>query len=217
MNVESPLKGWPRTRPLKSQTGFSVRARHLTPRRAKFTDGICVLINLSGIALIYLFMIHMRDGDGPKFFIVIAATIGFCVVMSKSRHFWGRLLFGTTTTIKFTPEQISIKGLMRFRNYDRTLPHEFNFEIHENAEREQEQEFEKRKKLKKLFRQSFHIILRYAGQRVEVADVYGKKEAEALLVRLQLLDQLMNAARGEHGAPVLSEPDVQYGERPEAG
>lgn len=228
MRMESPLKGWPPTRKLRGQTGFRVRARHLTAQRAKFTDIICGFINLGGVALSFLMFSIEPLANGWGLFTAIAVIIGLCTVTWRSRHVWGRSFFGKTTIFEFTPERIRIKGVIRFRNYDRTLPHEFNYEIHEKAEQEQDKEIETKQmaaregkeelpKADKYFRQSFHIIFRYAGQRVDVASVFGKKQAEALLVRLQLLDQLMDAARGETGAPVLSEPSMQYGERPEAG
>lgn len=69
----------------------------------------------------------------------------------------------------------------------------------------------------KYYRRSFNIVLRYAGQRVDVASIFAKKQAEALLVRLQLFDQMMDAARGDAAAPAWSEPATQYGHRPEAG
>ena len=228
MRVESPLKGWPPTRKL-GQAGFRVRARHLTPQRAKFTDIIGSLASLGGLVLFFWILSIEQFADGRGLFTAIAVIIGLCVVMWFSRRVWGRFFFGKTTTVEFTPERIRIKGMIRFRNYDRTLPHEFDFEIHDKAEREQDEEIETKQKaawegkkelpkVEKYFRQSFYVILRYAGQRVDVACVFGKKHAEALLVRLQLLDQLMDAARGETGgAPVFAEADKQYGERPEAG
>lgn len=228
MRVESPLKGWPPTRPLRRQAGFLVEARHLTPQRAKFTDAIGGLINLGGVVLFFWMLSAEAFVSGEEIFTAIAVIIGLCIVVWRSRRGWGRSFFGKTTIIEFTPDRIRIKGGMRFLNYDRTLPHEFNFEIHDKAEEEEHEEIAtKRKaamegkkelpKVEKFFRQSFHVILRYAGQRVDVASVFGKRDAEALLVRLQLLDQMMDAARGDSTTPVYAEADKQYGERPEAG
>ncbi len=217
MDVESPLKGWPSTRPLKGQTGFRVRARHLTPRRVKFTNKFCYLMNL-GSFFLFFWLVNVKIlVTDEELYIGFGAVITGCIFLWVTRRIWGRFFFGKTTIVEFTPERIRLKGFTGFKNYDRALPHEFNFEIHKNAEKEEEREIEQRKKIDKYFRRSFHIIFRYAGQRVDVADVFGRKDSEALLVRLQLLDQLMDAARGDSTTPAFAEPDKQYGERPEAG
>lgn len=224
MDVESPLKGWPQTEPLKGQAGYRVRARHLTPQRVKFMNKFCYLMNL-GSFILFFWVINVKIlVTDEELYIGFGAVTAVCVFLWATRRHWGRVIFGKTTIIEFMPERIRIKGYTGFKNYDRTLPHEFDYRIHEKAEQEHEQEIEKRRdaakkgkelNAEKYFRQSFHVILRYAGQRVDVADIFGRKQAEALLVRLQLLDQFMDAARGEPGSPAFSEPSTQYGERPE--
>ncbi len=228
MTTESPLKGWPPTSPLNDGAGFRVRARHMTPQRAKVTDTIGGLFNLAALGLAGWLFFGQKITEGRELLMVVGVIIGVCAVVWWTRRLWGLLFLGKTTIVEFAPDAIGIKRMMRFRTYDRKLPHEFEFTIHDEAEREHEDAEEQRVKAdregkkelpkpEKYFRDSFHIILRYAGQRIDVADVFGKKQAEALLVRLQLLDKLMDAARGDATTPVFAEPDMQYGERPEAG
>lgn len=226
--VESPISGWPRTVPLDGQVGYRVRAKYLTPLRARLIDNFVCLSGVGCVIFVvwaYNSLPYFADWNVWALF---ASVFVPWFALLVTRFSWGRLLFGKVTIIEFTPELIRIKRLLRFRNYDRSLPHGFDCKIHDKAEWEQERELElkeqaaaeKKKKVPqpvKYFRRSFHVILRYVGQRVDVASVFGQKQAEGILARLQLLDQLMDAQRGESRAHGLADPNRQYGERPEAG
>lgn len=53
-----------------------------------------------------------------------------------------------------------------------------------------------------------------------VSSVYFRHKSpqvRCVSVRLHLLDQSMDPARGETATPAFAEPDFQYGERPEEG
>ena len=226
MDVESPLKGWPPTSQLQGQPGFRIEARHLTARRANFTDYVCGFVNLGALILLGWLFFSQHLTGGQPFLIAFGIFLAFCFLTWGTRRIWGTALFGKMTIVQFEPARIMLMTHGAFRNYDAKLPHEFDFRIHDEAEKEQERAIEKYQRAQrqgnefkdeKYFRNSFHIIFRYAGQRIDVADVYERKPAEALLVRLQLLDQLMSAARGDTTTPVYAESDQQYGERPDAG
>lgn len=218
MKVESPVKGWPKTKPLKGGVGWRLKARYLTPQRARLTNSFTGIVILGGIIFLGWSFGEKQYSSAQEFFTMAGIFLLGVILMLVTQRFWSRLIFGKTTTMEFMPDKIRIKGIVGFKNYDRNLPHEFDFRLHDDAEKEQEQEQRLRKRQEKYFRQSFHIILRYAGQRIDVASVYGRKHAEALLVRLQLLDQLMDAARNVGGAsPAYSNSDKQYGNRPKAG
>ena len=228
MRTESPLKGWPKTKPLHdkegNELGFRVRAKYLTPGRAKFSETLIHLISACALIAYIWAMVAERLGGWQENLTVGAAWVVMGSLLFASRFALGRFFFGKVTKLEFLPDTIRIKNGFRFRNYKRTLPHAFDIAIHDRAEDEENAEREAAIKNKdneserrKFYRRGFHVIFRYAGQRVDVASVYGRKEAEALLVRLQLLDQLMDAASGDVSSPVFAEPDKQYGARPEAG
>ena len=221
MRMENPLSGWPKTKPLKGKIGYRVRAKYLTPLRAKWTDNVFGILCIGCLGLIlwgFATDSYVKGGALEGYAVVL--FVGWVLVGSAVmalRYRIGRRFFGKRTAIEFHPDTIRIKSGMRYKNYDRGLPHAFDYSIHDKALQEEEQEFESRQKKGKYYRNAFHIVLRYAGQRVDVASVFGKKHAEALLVRLQLLDQMMDAARGDVASAALSEPATLYGERPEAG
>jgi len=232
MKVENPVSGWPPTQPLKEGVGFRVTAKHLTPLRAQWFDFLGVIV-LFGLFVLYWWGAAVEayseggalEGYGEFLLGLWVVTLFTGGAMRRRLAQW---LFGKTKVIEFAPDVLRIKGFRGFKNYDRMLPHEFTYDIHEKAEEEEiadaiarhEAQIEGKKKLpqkERYYRDSYHIVLRYAGQRVDVATVTGKKWAEALLVRLQLLDQMMDAARGEIGGKAMAEPATQYGERPDAG
>lgn len=227
MKTESPLKGWPKTTKLEDGSGYRIRARYLSPERIRLIELVCMFLILSFVSGCVYWAV---DADPKVRNEQEGSAMGLVMILSAftfaTHRLWGRLFFGNVTTIEFRPNQIRIKnGLRGFRNYDRNFPHEFDYTIHDKAEDEYEREDKARREGKrkgsmfqKLFRRSFHVVLRYAGQRVDVASIYGKKHAEALLVRLQLVDELMDAmTKRAAGAPQFAEPDKQYGQRPAAG
>jgi hypothetical protein len=229
MKVEDPLKGWPATKPLTGTGGFRVNAKHLTPGRLKLTDIVIFIVLPGSLGLFLGAVLDSSNPNASAYFMPgsIAWIVG-ALSLGIGRKAVGTWLFGKTAVIEFQPDMLRIRGLLGFKNYNRMLPHEFTIETHENAEWEAKQEVKAQYKAQRAgrvelpdktpyFRDAFVVVLRYAGQRVPVATVCGRKRAEALLVRLQLLDQVMDAARGEIGAPVAAEPGKQYGERPEAG
>lgn len=230
LRKESPLKGWPRTRPTKKGDGFRVRAVYMTPGRVKFAENAASFVIFLGFAAWCWAFLSERLVGEP---LVVAGV----VYLALSSLLWairiplGQLLFGKITKLEFLPDAIRIKNGLFFRNYDRALPHEFDVTVHDKAEEEQEREIEAyykdsqkkknqgdshEKARRKFYRKSFHVIMRYAGQRVNVADVYGKNRAEALVVRLQLLDQLMEALRGDPTTSQFADTEQQYGARPAA-
>ena len=228
MRTENPLSGWPTTKPLRKKPGYRVTAKYLTPERAKITDLAAKAIVAGGVVMLGWSYINKQFASSDEFFVVAGVIGAICAWVWFRRYKFGRSYFGKVSTVQFRPETIRIKGGMGFKNYDRGLPHEFDYSIHDKAEWEEEKEIEARQnaaregkkeppKKGKYYRRSFHVVLRYAGQRVDVAAVFGKKDAEALLMRLQLLDQMMDAAKGDIGEPAFAEPATQYGERPEAG
>lgn len=220
--MENPLRGWPRTRPLRKEPGFKIVARYLTPNGAKFTDIVGGLL-LTGLFVLIFAAPGMLKIPNDKAWYVAGAIVAIMVALWMSRYAWGRILFGGVAVLQFLPDTIRIRSGFRYRNYDRNLPHEFTVSPHDKSQDEEDLEVRGLRKgtvkggMIKYYRQSYHVTLRYAGQRVDIASVFRKPKAEAFLVRLQLLDQLMDAERGESTASPFAEAETQYGERPAAG
>lgn len=226
MRVEDPLSGWPPTKPLEGEEGYRVKARHFTPKGAEWTDVLTILaIAIVIFAVIWTAMFGMYD-TGMAYFGAALVALAFGIVMWTGRYRIFRPFLGKTARIEVRPEVIRLGRLFSYKNYDRRLPHAFDYTIHDRAEWEAEKDADAQQKAAaqkktggraRYYRRSYHIVLRYAGQRIDVASVFGKSSAEALLTRLQLLDAMMDAATGEATGPVRPEPAMQYGRRPEAG
>lgn len=228
--VEKLFSGWPDTK--FNKNGVRISARYFTPGRKKFADYVAALLGLAGMGLgAYL---GSENGNENEFFIgfFTGTFVGILFGFLLGNYFKKR------TEIEFTPEVIRVPSGFGFKNYDRNVPHGFNAVLHEKAQAEEEAEINERyeKEAKyarqgrqtprihrkdKYYRNSYHVFMEYLGERVYLADVFEKKKAEALLVRLQGVDQVMQA--GEQAMPPHSgqgrgerskEPASPFGERP---
>lgn len=225
MRTENPLSGWPPTRPLRKNAGYRVEARHLTPGRAKLADLLAMLIGLAVIALAVIAAFDGAFQTDYEIYVAIGVVTVFLVVIWGYSHRIALSLFGKTTRIEVRPDVIRIGGPFGYTNYDRGIWHNFECVVHDEAREEAEyaervaRQAERQTKapaaVPKYYRDSWHVILRYDGRRVDITTVLGKRKAEDLLTRLHQLDRLMDAARGEITGRVRPEPQEQYGPRPE--
>lgn len=230
MRTESPLAGRPKTTRLWGKPGFRVVARYLTPTHAKIIDFIVGALVFVGGFFVLVSVTQERDFVAGILVAVFVWMIPVAVLHMLGVFRWfGREFFGSTRMLEFTPEAIRVRGLLGFKNYDRRWQHEFDCTTHEKAQEEEEEEvFErqmealkgkKQKKIvrsKKYYRNSYQIVLRYAGQRVDIASVFGRKDAEAILTRLQVLDAELDSLLAQTSGSGVSGSD-QYGRRPDAG
>jgi hypothetical protein len=226
MRVEDPLDTWPPTSPL-DEDGFLVEAPHLTPDRARLVGILEKLASFAVLAAAVWVAFTEATVETTADFIWVGVTV--LIVWVVATIIIRRLMrrrFSKTARIEVRPDVIRIGGSGGYKNYARDVPHTFELAIHDEAQDEAEhaqrteEEYRRRGEsfeVMKFYRESWHVILRYAGPRVDVATVYGKREAEALFARLQLLDEMMDAARGEIGGPNRPAPARQYGPRPETG
>ena len=227
MRTENPLSGWPPTRPLRKHPGYRVEARHLTPGRASLADLLAVLTGLGILAVVVIAAIDGAFETDQELYVAFGVAMVLFVVLNGYRHRIALSLFGKTARIEVRPDVIRIGGPFGYKNYDRSVWHSFECVIHDEAQEEAERaervvrQAERQKKepatVPKYYRDSWHVILRYGGRRVDIATVYGKRKAEDLLTRLHLLDELMDAAQGEIAGRVRPEPEKQYGPRPGVG
>jgi len=211
--VEKLFSGWPDTKINKN--GVRISAQYFTPGRKQFAETVKGLFCVTGMVLgAYL---GKKNGTDNEFF--IGLTTGTFV-----GYFIGFLLgnfLKKRTEIEFTPEVIRVPSGLGFKNYDRKVRHGFNLELHEEAQREAEREADAQIRRKKYYRDAYHVFMDYLGERVYLADVYKRKKAEALLIRLQGVDQVMQAGEqamtshsGEGRGEGSKEPTSSFGERP---
>ena len=228
--VEKLFSGWPDTK--FNKNGVRISAQYFTPGRKQFAEIVAALFGLAGMGLGFYSGMDNETGEQALTGALIGAFVG---------SVFGLLLgtcFKKRTEIEFTPEVIRVPSGFGFKNYDRNLPHGFNAVLHEKAQVEEEAEINERyeKEVKyarqgrqapkmhrrgKYYRNSYHVFMEYLGERIYLADVFEKKKAEALLVRLQGVDQFMKSGEqamaphsGQGRGERSKEPASPFGERP---
>lgn len=209
---QNPLHGQPRTKESRDKSGhplFIVEISELTPRRAKIRDEINELAG--GLLLIFGLIVVLGSG----FNLIAGAIFGVQALLV----YW---VFASTVTfllkketrIELTSDAIKLPGLIRNRHYARNMEHSFQLLAHDKTLEEQlkhdleiREASTKGKVLQKkaYFGLSFHVVLVYAGHRVDVAEVYGIKEAGAIIDRLvycdRVIDQALNMGGGVKPEP----------------
>ena len=122
----------------------------------------------------------------------------------------------------FTSEKFLVRRLVGWKTYDRQLPHKFLLLPHDHAQREREKhDLEVRKAQargkivapRRYYQESFHVCLNYAGHRVDILTVFDRKDAAAVLARLQACDETVDVQvrNGNGGA---FRPEDQWGIHP---
>lgn len=183
--VERLFGSWPPTEINKNKV--RIKADFFTPGRKSAADGFQGLLGLAGAY--FGFVAAEKEGQNPLVGGGIGAVIGAWIGEQAKNN------FKKTLEVEFNPDFIRIPSGWGFKNYDLKQQHGFNMELHELAEGEQETEEDERYKKggthrkPKLYRNSFNVFMEFFGERIYLAEVYDKKLAQALLLRLQGVDQ----------------------------
>ena len=123
-----------------------------------------------------------------------------------------------------TAEEFRFRGWAGWRSFDRKLQHRFALILHDKARRERDRhELEERKaqqskkiiKKRRYYQESYHLAFEYVGQRNDVATIYGRPEAQAVLARLKGVDEVMTAHANRGGGTPLR-PQQEWVEQPGA-
>ncbi|MCY1435316.1 hypothetical protein D9M71_514060 [compost metagenome] len=169
----------------------------LTPFTAKLADGISSVL---GFGLLMVSMATLPDWRHPELPVLVVA-IGGALVSGWALHFVARKTFRITYQIELDLESIGVRRLRGWESFDRRLAHRFLLLPHDRAERERRRnDLATREAAANgqvvqkpiYYGDSFHVVLEYAGHRIDVLSVYGRKQAESILARLQYCDQLLD-------------------------
>lgn len=209
---QNPLRGQPRTRQSSDKHGhpcFFVSINELTARRAKARDDMNDLAG--GLLLILGLLVVLGTGlnviAGAMFGVLALLVYWIFAAIITS-------LFKKATSVELHADAINLPGLVRARRYARNMEHSFQLLTHDETFEEQlKHDLEIRnaaasgKVLQKTayFGQSYHVVLVYAGHRVDIAEVYGIKEAGAIIDRLNYCDRVLDQALNMGGG-VKPEP-----------
>jgi hypothetical protein len=127
-----------------------------------------------------------------------------------------------TTTCDITADTFRINGMLWWKTYNRHLPHRFAILEHDKAQKERDahaladrkaMQNGKILKQRKYYQDGWHVVFEYALQRIDIADVYGLKDARAIQSRLAGCAQMMDGLSGNGSGPVML-PAQEWTETP---
>lgn len=190
IRYKNPLAGKPYTSTFETaggRKGYKVLPYELTPLCAMIVDKVSVF---AATLFAILLAVKAFQSSGTSYGIEHALTfLGFVLVVYVATREFLRGALRKPSRIVFHDQTIAV-GLWPFREfYDRNIEHSFALIQHDEADTEQRLASQKQKPY---FRDSYHVILMYAGQRNDVLTVYGRKEAIAILQRLIYCDRALN-------------------------
>lgn len=218
--MKQPFDGEPQTRELSTadgQTEFHVTVKELTPIRARLADIADVLLGIYIVGLIIFLITNDPHQDAPAWFTAVFFFGLYWGARPGMRNSWRK-----TTKLRIDAQHIALWQDGGWIGYDRKLPHRFGILQHDYAPMEKlKTEFERQKdamKRKVQFRKpyyadSFIVCLEYLGQRHDLVTVYGRKEASAVVARLQACDEIIES-RLRQGRGSAIDPADQWGHQP---
>ncbi|AXM99098.1 hypothetical protein DVB73_20825 [Pseudomonas plecoglossicida] len=206
--MKSPLAGHPPTRQTTDETGllsFKVSPRELTPNRAKLANGISAVLGLVLAGANFMPLLQARQLYLQDLVTAIGATmLGYYLLR------WVTLeACRVTTRIELKMDQVKVRRLAGWASYDRRIEHRFVLLPHDETEHERRcNDLATRQAAANgqivqppiYYGDSFHVVLVYAGHRIDLLTVYGRSHAAAIVARLQHCDQLLDAEAKRIGA-----------------
>lgn len=217
----NPLEGYPHTIETEAKDGlptFRIMPRALTPGRAKVAHGMASLMSF-GLFIAVAYYIWTVAGIGlPQIAVAAVLLTGVShllphVCESVLRH---------PTEIKMTAEAISVRSARGWAQYSRMLEHRFALHPHDRTTWEQRNnDFATRQAAADghvvspavYYGESLHLVLVYAGHRVDLMTVYGRSEAAAIVARLQYCDRCLDKALAIGGG-IPKRPEDEWNDAP---
>ena len=197
---------------------FRVIARVLTPARAKIADN---LGETTTAALILLTGLYILDHDIPPDALLFAASIWFLHPLFEKA--WREALKRNVEMV-VTADEFRFRRWIRWVVIDRDLQHRFALVVHDLARRERDKhelevlKAQQRSKIvqpRRYYQDSYHLCYELLGQRNDITEIYGRPEAQAVLMRLRAIDDVINA-RARRGDGTAIRPGDQWVEQPGA-
>lgn len=217
--MKSPLEGRPCTQALADDGGrlaFRVMPRELTPFGARLAEGISSLLGLGLLAGSVMTLLDWRHPDLPGMALALGVSVlGYQLLRRVTLE-----ACRVTTVIELGMEAVRVRRRLGWQSYDRGLEHRFLLLPHDETELERRRnELATREAAAHgqvvqkpiYYGDSFHVVLVYAGHRIDLLTVYGRQPAAAIVARLQYCDRRLDeeAKRGSGGANPHAEADWQ--------
>lgn len=197
------LAGKPVTRQTRDENGqpvYTIKAAVLTPFCKKLVDSF-----KEHVAAFLVLAVGLVSIDAGWNVVVALVLAGPAVLVYAVTGLAITMLLRSRTSIEMRADSISKPGLFGRKRFDRAATHSFALYVHDKAQKEQREQEEKVAqaaakgkvlRLKPYYADSFHVVMIYGTRRVDLLQVYGIKDAEAVLQRLALCDGLLDEAIG---------------------
>lgn len=218
-SVLQALEGEPKTEMLSinGRTVINVEITHLPPAMAQDADGCAWL----GACLLFLapFGIGYVEQD-------FTALMGMLWAASTCAYhplrYWCREAARETAKVRFTEKTFEMNWKDNWRTFDRDHSHRFILLEHDKARDENDElDFKRQQasangqaqRVTRYFSNAYIVALEYLGQRFDIAEVMGRKEATAIVARLTLCDEMMKSLVNSRPSVVLK-PEDEWDELP---
>lgn len=217
----NPLAGYPATVEVDGADGvpsFHIAPQVLTPLCAKVRDNAASVLSLVlWLAILYDMVTTTPLSTTEAITMVVIGIVGPHLLRRVVE--WSLL---ARREIVMTAETIAVRGLFGWQSYSRHLEHRFALFVHDRAQREQrDNDYEVREAAGRgkavapavYYGQSFHVVLVYAGHRVDLLTVFGERDAAAIIARLQYCDRCLDKAL-TMGRGVPKSPEEDWNDAP---
>lgn len=184
------------------RTAINVSLRHLRPFDAQSADEVASWLAVGAVGLAGWVSYASMDITAPAIALVLTGLFGRPLIQKKLRVF-GQV----TASVKFTEDSILLQRVRKaphweaeaqWHRFDRSHDHRFVLYQHDKAQAEKDEiDHQIRNKpgarISRYYGESWYVVLEYLGQRFDVAEVMGQRQANAILDRLTFCDKYMDS------------------------
>lgn len=209
------FKGQPKTRVKIDRKGnphIDVKIRELSPLGARIADGTATLLTWASLAYTISDTWTLANADWQ----IWLAAIALPIISYPFTRWSMRSTFRSNTYVQFDKDTFRI-GFWPFgKKFDRQLPHSFKLLPHDKLEEAKEKHQLRAMRLRsrgqfaepeKYYSKSFHLIFEHLGERFDIAEIWGEREAVRTLDRLTAIDNIINTQTGSGSGFALTPND----------
>jgi hypothetical protein len=198
-------------------TTITVAMRHLRPFDALSADETGSCLAIAAVGLAGWIGYEAMDVTAPAVGLFLSGLFGRPLLQKQLR------VFGhVTATIRFTDDSIFLQTVKKapwwepeseWHRFDRSHDHRFVLKPHHKARAEKDEiDHQIRNKpgarVARYYGDCFFVALEYLGQRFDIAEVMGERQANAILDRLAFCDKYMgDLANNKKGLPMRAEDE----------
>lgn len=198
------FEGEPRTEVVTKggRTTITVSVRHLRPFEAEGADAVAILLGFGAVGLSGWITYESMEITVPAVALFLGALCGRPFTQKKLREA-GQV----TATVRFTEDSIHLQKVRKapswevedgWHQFNRSHEHRFVLYPHDKARTEKDEiDYQLRTKpgmrVTRYYGESWYVALEYLGQRFDIAEVMGKRRADAILDRLTFCDKYMDS------------------------